>query len=343
MSVYSIAAEIFLTHSLAPSRTLAIKNIYKKPQVSPAHSASLRKGDILALGTSRGTEQSRMKQQNRTEPRRKQVPFFLLLYPVSQRHPNDKHTRRKRAEPIPRRPRRRSALLGSGGGGRRGGGAHGARVVTLVIRQWDDGEATDDVSLGVLDGLRHGGLGDGHDLPDGRGRDAVVDERLGSGGDGGEREVAVEGAGGDERVGALGRWSGGALLGGETLQGGHVQAAELLLQRGVVREQVGGAVAVDVDEAEVGSLLRELVHHAAGEHGGHQGPVDDGHLGEDARGGHVAAILAEEDGHAGAREVRHQHVVAGGFEGRVAAPRVAVQREDVDARRVRVVARRRAL
>lgn len=81
---------------------------------------------------------------------------------------------------------------GTGGGFRAGCCGHGD--AGLVLGR-DDGEAGDGLTGGVLDGLGDLGFGHGDDFPNGGGGDAVIDELLGSGRDGGDVEVIVEGLG----------------------------------------------------------------------------------------------------------------------------------------------------
>lgn len=284
--------------------------------------------------------------KSKNEARYYTVQDILPTTRTSQRNPSThNHPRNHKRAPIPLHHRRSSSILlprllstRSRTRGRR----HRSGCVTLIVRQRDDSQVRDDFALAILDDLGDFCLCYLDDLPARRRGEAVLDQGLGARGSRGESEVGVEVLRLDEARGAL-RRCGGGFLRGQALERGDVEGCELLLEGVEVGEQGGGAVAVDGDEAVVGGLLGELVDHAAGEDGGHLGAVDGGDFGEDARVRHVAAVLAEEDGHAAAREVGHEDVVAGGGEGRVSAPRVAVEGEEIHARRVGVVAGRAAL
>jgi hypothetical protein len=74
-----------------------------------------------------------------------------------------------------------------------------------------------------------------------------------------------------------------------------VECVVLLRQSLVVGEEFARLVGIDLDESEVGHLLRPFVYQATGQDG-HLGPVQDGHFVEDTRFCVVATVFGEEDG-----------------------------------------------
>ena len=231
-----------------------------------------------------------------------------------------------------RRGTGRSRRLGAGAG-------RGARRLGLgsgeaaALARGRDFQPADLAAARGVDGQLDGRLGDGHDGALGPVGHSGGNQVGDAGGHGGDVEVGAEACVADEARGALGRFEvgGGRVV---VLDQRHVQAAVLLGQGVVVAAQVHGAVAVGVDDAVVVGLLGPLEDQAAG-HDGHLLAVKGGDFVESARLHFVAAVLGEEDGDGAVAEHLDELVVAGRFEGRLAAaPRVRVQAQEVGARHV---------
>lgn len=189
-------------------------------------------------------------------------------------------------------------------------------------------DAGDLLAVGAVDLLLDVGALDLDELAGVGVGEAVVDHVLDLGGSLGQIEGVGEGGVGDEGGVALGGLSGGlGCVGG--LDAAHVELLVLGHEVVVVDEECDGAVVVDLDETVVVLLLGVFVNETAGEGLGHFLAVEGLHFGEVAGLDFVAAVLGEEDGDRGVGEVLGEDIVAALSVGRVAAPRVGVEAEEV--------------
>lgn len=189
-------------------------------------------------------------------------------------------------------------------------------------------DAGDLLAVGVVDLLLDVGILNLDELAGVSVGEAFVDHSLDFGGSLGQVEGVGESGVGDKGGFALGGLGGGlGCVGG--LDAAHVELAVLRHEVIIVDEERDGAVVIDLNETVVVLLLGVFVDETAGEGLGHLLTVKGLHFAEVAGLDFVAAVLGEEDGDRGVGKVLGEDIVATLGVGRVAAPRVGVEAEEV--------------